>query len=159
MINRVIMVGRLTRDPELRRTTNGTSVASFTIAVDSLQKDQNGQKTAIFMPVSVFGNGADSTVKFTRKGSLVGVDGRLNQRKYARKADGVQITVTEIIAENVEFLDPKGTQPRTDAAGYQADQSVPEEPAAQPSPVGSGAKKEGSKNLDSIDVVDDDLPF
>jgi single-strand DNA-binding protein len=154
MLNRVILIGRMTRDPELRRTAAGLAVASFAIAVDDSYKGPNGEKTTIFMNVSVFGNGAENVVKFTRKGSLVGVEGRLVQRKYTRKTDNVQVTSTDIIADHVEFLDPKGTTSSdivSDPAD-KADVSTHEAPAAP-------AKKQEGKNLDSIDVVDDDLPF
>ena len=92
MVNNVVLVGRLTRDPELRRTTSGLSVASFTIAVDDSRKGPNGEKVTVFMPVSIFGKSADTVVKFTRKGNLVGVIGRLTQRKYTRRSDNVEIT-------------------------------------------------------------------
>jgi len=152
MINRVVLVGRLTRDPELRRTAAGLAVASFTIAVDDSRKGPNGEKQTIFMPVSVFGNTGENVAKFTRKGSLVGIEGRLTQRKYARKQDNVTVTSTEIIADAVEFLEPKGTNAASDNNGYSPDKPAPEAPA-------DGGKKQEGKNLDSIEVVDDDLPF
>ena len=153
MINRVVLVGRLTRDPELRRTASGLAVASFTIAVDDSRKGPNGEKQTIFMPVSVFGNAGENVAKYTRKGSLVGVEGRLTQRKYVRRTDNVQVTSTEIVADGVEFLEPKGTSAASGNNGYTPDKPAPEAPASQAQP-----KQEG-KNLDSIDVVDDDLPF
>lgn len=147
MINRVVLVGRLTRDPELRKTATDTSVASFTLAVDNRGKGADGQKTASFIPCQVWNAQADNVVKFTRKGSLVGVEGRLNQRSYDRK-DGTKANVLEVICDSVQFLEPKsegkeGTTNVEVAAGFE-----PDEPA-----------KEDSKNLKSIDIVDDDLPF
>jgi single-strand DNA-binding protein len=141
MINRVVLVGRLTRDPELRRTANETAVASFTIAVDNRMKGPDGQKTASFIPCTVWGASADNTAKYTRKGSLVGVEGRLNQRTYDRR-DGTKATILEVICDSVQFLEPKG-ETRSEEAGYAAD----EQPA------------DDSKNLDAINIVDDDLPF
>jgi single-strand DNA-binding protein len=152
MLNRVVLIGRMTRDPELRKTTSGLAVASFAIAVDDSYKQPDGSKNTLFMNCSIFGTKAENVAKFTRKGSLVAVEGRLNQRKYTRKADNVQMTVVEVIADNVEFLDPKGSQP-SDSSGYVADKPAPSAPAPQSEP-----KKDGG-NLDSIDVVDDDLPF
>jgi len=152
MINRVVLVGRLTRDPELRRTASGLAVASFTIAVDDSRKGPNGEKQTIFMPVSVFGNTGENVAKFTRKGSLVGIEGRLTQRKYTRKQDNTQVTSTEIVADGVEFLEPKGSNAASDNNGFTPDKPAPEAPAAD-------TKKQEGKNLDSIDVVDDDLPF
>ncbi|MFA5686925.1 MAG: single-stranded DNA-binding protein [Bacilli bacterium] len=138
MINRVVLVGRLTRDPELRRTASELAVASFTLAVDNRSKGPDGQRTASFIPCTVWGAAADNTAKYTRKGSLVGVEGRLNQRTYDRK-DGTKAQVIEVICDSVQFLEPKGTvdlepTPETDV-------------------------QEESQNLDAIDIVDDDLPF
>jgi single-strand DNA-binding protein len=154
MVNSVVLVGRLTRDPELRKTTSGMSVASFTLAVDDSRKGPNGEKVTIFMNVSVFGNSADTVVKFTRKGNLVGVVGRLTQRKYVRKTDNVEITSTDIIATQVEFMEPKGAKVQ-DANGFVPDQA----PSAGPDNQVAEKKQQEGKNLDSIDVVDDDLPF
>lgn len=151
MINSVVLVGRLTRDPELRKTSSGKSVASFTLAVDDSFKGPNGEKVTIFMPVTVWGNTAETVAKFTRKGSLVGVTGRLTQRKYVRKTDNVEITSTEVSANGVEFLEPKGAS-NSVSSGYTPDAPAPQ-PASQVNPT------QESKNLDSIDVVDDDLPF
>jgi single-strand DNA-binding protein len=110
MLNRVILIGRLTRDPELRKTSSGMAVASFAIAVDDNYKQPDGSKNTLFMNVARYsGRRAENVVKFTRKGSLVAVQGRLNQRKYTRKTDNQQISVVEVIADDVEFLDPKGS--------------------------------------------------
>lgn len=145
MLNRVILIGRLTRDPELRRTASGMAVSSFTIAVDDIRKGPNGEKNTLFMNCSIFGQQAENLVKYTRKGSLIATEGRLVQRSYVRKSDNQNVTVTEVTADRVDFLDPKGSaQPRQDA-GYQPDPV----PAPQ---VDNGAP-------DSIDVMDDDLPF
>ncbi len=143
MLNRVILIGRLTRDPEVRKTTSGTAVTSFTLAVDDSFKGPNGEKNTLFMNCSVFGARGENVAKFTRKGSLVAVQGRLNQRKYVRKADNVQMTVTEVIADGVDFLESKSQS---------ANNSVADAPMHQEEQPETG-------NIDSIDVVDDDLPF
>lgn len=145
MLNRVILIGRLTRDPEIRKTTSGTAVASFTIAVDDSYKGPNGEKNTLFMSCSVFGARGENVAKFTRKGSLVCVQGRLNQRKYVRKTDNVQVTTTEVIADGVDFLDPKSQNSQSGSADASSSMVQEEQPE--------------SGNLDSIDVVDDDLPF
>ena len=144
MINRVILVGRLTRDPELRRTNSGTSVCSFTVAVDNRQKDAEGNSTTSFINCTVFQQAADNMTKFLRKGSLVGVDGRLNQRKYVR-ADGTKGSVVEVLCDSVQFLEPKSAS------------STSEETISFESDI--PANEDSSKNLDSIDLPDDDLPF
>lgn len=155
MLNRVVLIGRMTRDPELRKTASGLSVASFSIAVDDIRKGPNGEKNTLFMNCSIFGVKGENVVKYTRKGSLVAVEGRLNQRTYTSRTDNQQRTVVEVIADNCEFLDPKGYNGGGMAAGGNAKQ--PSAPAT--SPDASKDKTQDSGNLDSIDVVDDDLPF
>src|SRR5574344_2871755 len=123
MLNRVILIGRLTRDPELRKTTSGMAVASFAIAVDDNYKQPDGSKNTLFMNCSLFGARAENVVKFTRKGSLVAVQGRLNQRKYTRKTDQQVVSVVEVIADDVEFLDPKGSGQAQDNSGYTPDKA------------------------------------
>ena len=104
MINRVVLVGRLTRDPELRQTNSGNAVCTFTVAVDNLMKSPDGNKTTSFIPVVVFNNQRAETVsKFARKGLLVGVEGRINQRSYI-KNDGSKASVIEVLADSVQFL-------------------------------------------------------
>lgn len=141
MINRVVLVGRLTRDPELRRTSNETPVASFTLAVDDRTRDAEGNSTTSFIGVTVWNNQADNVAKFCRKGALVGVDGRLRQRSFERR-DGSKGSVIEVVADSVQFLEPKGTREIPN------EEFIPDEVPA-----------DDSKNLDSIDVTDDDLPF
>lgn len=147
MINRVVLVGRLTRDPELRRTNSGLAVASFTIAVDNRVK-AGGEKSASFIPCTVWNQTADNVAKFTRKGSLVGIDGRINQRSYDNK-EGKKVSILEVICDSVQFLEPKGANAQVAA---DMDQPAPAYQADEPAP-------ETSKNLSSIDIVDDDLPF
>ncbi len=140
MMNRVVLVGRLTRDPELRRTTSDIPVASFTLAVDDRTKDANGQRSTTFIGVTVWNQAADNVAKYCRKGSLVGVDGRLHQRTY-EKRDGSKASVIEVIADSVQFLEPKSKEIPNEE--IPTDEVVPSE----------------DKNLDAIDVADDDLPF
>lgn len=147
MLNNISIIGRLCADPELRKTTSGTMVGSFRIANDQ-GKGPNGEKIAIFISCSVFGKQSDTLVKFFRKGDLIGLSGRLTQRKYTNK-DGVDVTSTEIIADRIDFVTSKGEN-----------QTEKAEPAEAPAEAPAKNKeKAGSKNLDQIDVVDDDLPF
>ena len=112
MINRVVLVGRLTRDAELRKTTNGTSVASFTLAIDNRIPDKEGNKTASFIPCTIWNQSAENVVRFTHKGSLVGVEGRLNQRTYTN-SEGKNVQVVEVICDSVQFLEPKKQEEST----------------------------------------------
>lgn len=104
MLNRVILIGRLTKDPELRYTPNGKAVASFTLAVDRQFSSQQGEKETDFIPIVVWQKQAENVANFIGKGSMVAVDGRLQVRTYEGK-DGQKRWVTEVIAENVRFLD------------------------------------------------------
>ncbi|MCR5514404.1 MAG: single-stranded DNA-binding protein [Bacilli bacterium] len=148
MLNHVVLIGRLTRDPESRKTNTGLTVVSFTVAVDDSFKGPNGEKNTLFMGCSIFGTKAENVAKFVRKGSLVAVSGRLNQRKYTNR-DNQQVTVIETIADSVEFLEPKS------ANGAAADNNIRQQ-APQQDYVDDAAD---SGNLDGIDVVSDDLPF
>lgn len=151
MLNRIVMIGRLTRDPELRKTPSNLSVASFSIACDDNRKGPNGEKQTVFMNCSIFGQSAEFVGKYARKGNLVAIQGRLTQRKYVRRADNVQMTATDIVADDFQLLEPKGSNANSvDNSGYTPDTQAPSAPAPQ---------TQNGDGLDSIDVVDDDLPF
>ena len=147
MLNRIVLTGRLTRDPEFKRSESDVGKATFTLAVDDTFKNAEGERTTSFINIVVFNNQAESVAKSLRKGSLVGVDGRIRQRTFERKKDGVKISVIEVIANQVEFLEPKGTReiPNEEMNYDEEDDSIDE--------------IEESKNLDEIQVADDDLPF
>ncbi|HHV15393.1 MAG TPA: single-stranded DNA-binding protein [Gelria sp.] len=104
MLNRVILIGRLTRDPELRYTPNGTAVASFTVAVN---RKYNREETD-FIPIVVWAKLAELCANYLGKGRLVAVEGRIQVRTYEAK-DGQRRWVTEVIGEDVRFLDKAGT--------------------------------------------------
>lgn len=105
MINNVVLVGRMTKDPELRRTQSAKAVTSFTLAVDKGFTQQDGQ-SADFIYCVVWNKSAESVEKYTSKGSLVGIEGRLNTRSYENN-QGNKVYVTEVICNNVTFLDSK----------------------------------------------------
>lgn len=143
MINRVILIGRLTRDPELRKTTrSNVAVASFTIAVDNRFKGPNGEKTASFINCIAWNNLAELVNRWAHKGSLVGIEGRLNQRSYESK-DGRNVQVVEVICDSVSFLEPKNSNVEDNLSSPFEDEVT---------------SSDESKNLSSIDI-DDDLPF
>ena len=142
MVNRVILVGRLVKDPELRKTNSDISFATFTLAVDNRVKEADGTRGTIFIDCRVFRDQADNLVKNTRKGSKVAVDGSLNQRNFERR-DGTKGKVIEIVVDSITFLDPNPNR----------EQNAVEEPKFDDIQVPP------SSNLDSIDLPDDDLPF
>ena len=135
MVNRVVLVGRLTRDPnELRVSPSGVSVTSFTVAVDNRFSKQEGNK-ADFIPVVVFNKTAEFVCNYARKGSLVAVEGRLQQRTYQNK-DNQTVNVLEVVADNVYFADSKsenasaGTQQSAPASYGTPAYSAPSYPAS-----------------------------
>lgn len=160
MINRVVLVGRLTRDVEVRKTASGLSVATFTVACDrriARGQDGNNQQSADFISCVAWRQAADFLGSYARKGALVGVEGRIQTRNYDR--DGQKVYVTEIVCDTVNLLESKSqSQSRAQNSGYQ-DNSY-QQPYSQPKP---------STNDDFVsddfgagigmDISSDDLPF
>jgi single-strand DNA-binding protein len=141
-INRVVLVGNLTRDPELKHTPSGTPVCSLRIAVNSRRKDESGQwaDKPNYFSVSVFGNQAESCSQYLSKGRPVAIDGRLDWREW-QSQDGSKREAVEIVAESVQFLGSRG-----DAASGDTPQFVP-----------AGAAGENADFASS--PADDDIPF
>lgn len=137
MLNHIVIMGRLPRDPELRRTQNGTAVASFTLAVDRDFKDKaTGEKATDFIDVVAWRNTAEFVSRYFSKGRMAVVEGRLQIRDWTDK-DGNKRRSAEVIADNVYFGDSKrdgdsGYQGGYSAGGYSA-QAAPAAPAAQTS--------------------------
>lgn len=103
-INRIVLVGRLTADPELRYTPTGTAVCQFTLAVDRQRTNQNGEREADFINIVVWQKLGELCAQYLRKGRLAAVDGRLQSRSYENK-EGQKVRVWEVVAENVRFLE------------------------------------------------------
>ncbi|HBC4490493.1 TPA: single-stranded DNA-binding protein, partial [Staphylococcus aureus] len=108
MLNRVVLVGRLTKDPEYRTTPSGVSVATFTLAVNRTFTNAQGEREADFVNCVVFRRQADNVNNYLSKGSLAGVDGRLQSRNYENQ-EGRRVFVTEVVCDSVQFLEPKNT--------------------------------------------------
>ena len=117
MLNRIILIGRLTKDPELRYTQSGKAVCAFTLAVDRPYLANNGNREADFINIVVWNKTAENCAQYLAKGKLAAVDGRLQIRSYDGQ-DGQRRYVTEVIADNVRFLSPKGGQ-QSQVAGQQ----------------------------------------
>lgn len=144
MLNKVILIGRLTRDPELRSTTSNISVTTFTLAVDRSFTNQQGEREADFIPIVTWRKLAETCAKFLTKGRLVAVSGRLQVRSYDDNS-GQRRYITEVVADEVQFLE-------RNPSGYQNEAS----PQYTPYPT---EKPESSGFSDMIDVDDDELPF
>lgn len=112
MLNRIVLIGRLTRDPELRYTPNGVAVCNFTLAVDR-PFAKEGQQQADFINCQVWQKQAEASAKYLVKGKMAAVDGRLQIRTYDDK-DGQKRWVTEVVAETVRFLSPKNNDNSND---------------------------------------------
>ena len=142
MINRVVLVGRMTRDPELRRTGNGKAVTSFTLAIDRGYNTQDGQ-TADFINCVAFGKAGEFAEKYFHKGTKIAVTGRIQTGSYTNK-DGQKVYTTDIVIEEQEFAESKNA---SGDAGFA--------PADRPSP--SSAAGDGFMNIP--DGIDEELPF
>lgn len=164
MINNVVLVGRLTRDVELRYTANGTAVGSFTVALDRPFTNQNGEKDTDFINCVAWRKTAETLANFTRKGSLVGVQGRIQTRNYTN-ASGQKVYVTEVVCENFSMLESKAVTERriqqSDSGSSNTSQSQQSSynPAPNNQSFSSFNQDPFEKSGDPIDISDDDLPF
>lgn len=181
MLNRVILIGRLTRDPELRYTPAGVAVTQFTIAVDRPFTSQGGEREADFIPVVTWRQLAETCANYLRKGRLTAVEGRIQVRNYDNN-EGKRVYVTEVIADNVRFLespnrDGGGGSGRDESSSYGGGNGGGSNGGNRPEPSyggGGGGNRGGSQsprgggsnNQDPfsddgrpIDISDDDLPF
>ncbi len=109
MINRVVLVGRMTRDPELRRTSSGAAVTSFSLAINRNFSSANGERQTDFINCIVWNKAAENVERYCSKGSLVGVEGRIQSRQYDAQ-DGTKRTVVEVVCDSVQFLETKARE-------------------------------------------------
>lgn len=145
MLNICALQGRLARDPELRQTTTGKQVATFTMAVDRGRKDANGKSVADWIPVIAWERAAEFAYKWLTKGQMVNVDGRLQSRTYTAK-DGTNRTVLEVVANNINFC------------GSKADSTGQPSPAPAGQPAAAPAYSQPAEDFALIED-DGDLPF
>lgn len=162
MMNRTILVGRLTKDPELRYTPNGVPVATFTLAVNRSFTNAQGEREADFINCVIWRKPAENVANFLSKGSLAGVDGRIQTRNYEGQ-DGKRVYVTEVLAESVQFLEPRNTREQSDNSGGGAKEAWNNAQKQQQSGGNNNYTRvddDPFKNSGkSIDISDDDLPF
>lgn len=166
MINRVVLTGRLTHETKLSYTPNGVAVGNFTLAVSRQFTNQAGDRESDFINCVIWRKGAENFSNFTRKGSLVGVEGRMQTRTYDDK-DGKTVYVTEVVVDDFSLLEPRATtesRPREQGGQQPAPQS-------QQGNYGGGQqntaqRQQGSYGRDPfagqggpIDIKDSDLPF
>lgn len=154
MLNSVNLTGRLTKDPELRNTQSNIAVSNFTLAINRSFTDANGERGADFINIVTFKKTAENVQKYLRKGNLVGITGRLQSRSYENK-NGQRVFVTEVIADNVAFLETKQQAEQNQQGGQQQgygqqyqQQTYNQQPQAQ-----------YGQQPSTVDITDQDLPF
>lgn len=152
-MNKVFLIGRLTKDPDLRYLSNNTPVATFSIAVNRTFENQNGQREADFINITVWRKQAENVKKFVGKGSLVAIDGRIQTRNYDGQ-DGKKVYITEVIADNVQFLESKNQRgqnvsPQDFNSGYENQNLNPTDVSDEPF----------ADFGDTIELSEDDIAF
>lgn len=156
-MNKVFLIGRLTRDPELRYTSSNIAVATFSIAVDRNFSNTAGEREADFINIVVWRKQAENVKNYMHKGSQVAIDGRIQTRSYD-DTDGKKRYVTEVVADNVQFLDSKGS--RDASVPTSAPEPTPYDFASQPEPKTTDVKNDPFADFgNNIEISDDDLPF
>ena len=173
MINNVVLVGRLTKDIDLKYTGSGTAVGTFTMAVQRNFTDQSGKRESDLINCVIWRKSAENMANFTRKGSLVGITGRIQTRNYDNQ-QGQRVYITEVVVENFTLLEPKQvTEQRPRENTYQ--NQAPPQQNQQQSSGPMDASKTGDYKYNTFDqfnntpdpfthgepydVNDDDLPF
>lgn len=153
MINSVCLVGRLTRDPELRYTPSNVAVATFSLAVNRNFKDANGERETDFINCVIWRQQAENLANWAKKGALIGITGRIQTRNYENQ-QGKRVYVTEVVAENFQMLESRavregGNANQTRNSGYN------QQPQQQAPNFGRSNQMQGNP----MDISDDDLPF
>jgi len=148
MLNKVVLIGRLTKDPDLRYTTSNIPTASFTLAVNRPFTNQSGTREADFINIIVWRKQAENVKKYITKGSLVAVEGRIQTRNYDDK-DGKRVYVTEVVADSVQFLEPKGHR-TIDDSSYQPIDDIPTTDVGDEPYIDFGQ---------TVELSDDDIAF
>ena len=152
-MNSVELIGRLTRDPDVRYTSGSqTAVATFTIAIDRPQRQDGGERQTDFPRITVFGRQAETCEKYLKKGRLVAIQGRLQTGSYQNK-NGDTVYTTDVVANRVEFIDWGGQQ-----QGGQSYQRNDYQQAA-PAPAARPQSQPDDDMPDSFEAIDEDVPF
>lgn len=157
-INNVVLVGRMTRDAELRYTPSNVAVATLTLAVNRPFKNQNGEHEADFINVVIWRQQAENLANWAKKGALIGITGRIQTRSYDNQ-QGQRVYVTEVVAESFQLLESRSVRESQSQGQGQGGYSAPSNQApTQPTPDFSRQENPfGQTN--PLDISDDDLPF
>ncbi len=138
MINNVVLVGRMTKDAELRYTPNNQAVATFTLAVNRPFKNQNGEREADFINCVIWRQQAENLANWAKKGALIGITGRIQTRSYENQ-QGQRVYVTEVVADNFQLLESRKEREAGQSQGY-----------SQP---------DFSRQAEPMNILEEDLPF
>ena len=149
-MNRAILVGRLTADPELKQTPNGISVCTFSIAINRPYSSKSGERQADFINIVAWRNQAEFVSKYFAKGNQIGIDGSIQTRQYTDR-DGNKRTAFEVVAENISFIESKASSQQSRSYDNPSTPSRSPAPAAETYSNGDAA--------DFAEIDDDDLPF
>lgn len=165
MINNVVLVGRTTKDPELRYTPSNVAVATFSLAVNRTFKDANGEREADFINCVIWRQQAEYLANWAKKGALIGITGRIQTRSYENQ-QGQRVYVTEVVAENFQMLESRNSQGNqqnqgnsfqngNSSKGGNVNNGYNQQPQQQTPNFGRGNSMQGNP----MDISDDMLPF
>lgn len=138
MINNVVLVGRLVRDPELRYTPNNQAVATFSLAVNRNFKSQNGERETDFINCVIWRQQAENLANWAKKGALIGITGRIQTRSYENQ-QGQRVYVTEVVADSFQLLESRKDREAGQSQGY--------------------SQQDFSRQAEPMDILEEDLPF
>lgn len=165
MINNVVLVGRTTKDPELRYTPSNVAVATFSLAVNRTFKDANGERETDFINCVIWRQQAEYLANWAKKGALIGITGRIQTRSYENQ-QGQRVYVTEVVAENFQMLESRNSQGNqqnqgnsfqngNSSKGGNVNNGYNQQPQQQTPNFGRGNSMQGNP----MDISDDMLPF
>ena len=158
MINRVVLVGRLTKDPELKYTPSGVPMARFTIAINRTFSNQSGEKEADFIGCMAWRKQAENLANYMKKGNLIGLEGRIQTGSFEGQ-DGKRVYTTDVVADAIQFLEPRGESGNAQQQQSQSQYQAP--PSLQQNQQNYSRVDEDpfANSKGPIEVSEDDLPF
>ncbi|MGT2771629.1 single-stranded DNA-binding protein [Streptococcus marimammalium] len=157
MINNVVLVGRMTKDAELRYTPSNQAVATFTLAVNRNFKNQNGERDADFINVVIWRQQAENLANWAKKGTLLGITGRIQTRNYDNQ-QGQRVYVTEVVADSFQILESRATREGVNTGGFNPSPAS-SQPTSQAQTPNFARDDNPFGNANPIEISDDDLPF
>lgn len=166
MINNVVLVGRTTKDPELRYTPSNVAVATFSLAVNRNFKDANGERETDFINCVIWRQQAENLANWAKKGALIGITGRIQTRSYENQ-QGQRVYVTEVVAENFQMLESRAAREGSNATkgntsgafGNDSGYAGPYQQAPQQQGPNFARDNSPYGNSNPMDITSDDLPF